>query len=65
MLTIINIPHFDKYNVNKLLPLFPTGTIVMTIFVNVKSEKSGLPDTVRRVFFTIYIFQLKKVIVNK
>jgi len=31
----------------------------MTIFRNVKSEKSGPVDSVRRVFLTIYNFQIK------
>ena len=65
MLTIINIWYIVHYIGVINLPLFPTDTIVMTIFGYMKSEKSGLPDSVRRVFFTIYVFQLKKDYVSK
>ena len=65
MLTIINI-WYIVHNIGVLnLPLFPTDAIVMTIFRYMKSEKSGPVDSVRRVFFTIYIFQIKIVYKNK
>ena len=48
------------YNVHRLMfPLFPTDVYVRGVFGYMKSEKSGLPDSVRGVFLTIYIFQIK------
>ena len=35
------------------LPLFPTDVYVRGVFGYMKSEKNGLPDSVRRVFLTI------------
>jgi hypothetical protein len=42
-----------------MFPLFTTDVYVRGVFGYMKSEKSGLPDSVRRVFLTIYIFQIK------
>ena len=42
-----------------MFPLFNTDEYVTGVFGYMKSEKSGLPDSVRRVFLTIYIFQIK------
>ena len=46
-------------------PLFPTEVCVRGVFVHMKSEKNGPDDSVRRVFFTIYIFQRKIDYTNK
>ena len=43
-----------------MFPLFTTDVCVVRVFGYIKSEKSGPVDSVRRVFFTIYIFQIKK-----
>ena len=48
-----------------ILPLFPTDIYVRGVFDYMKSEKNGPPDSVRRVFFTIYIFQRKIDYTNK
>ena len=42
-----------------MFPLFTTDVYVRGVFGYMKSEKSGPPDSVRRVFLTIYIFQIK------
>ena len=42
-----------------MFPLFTTDVYVRGVFGYMKSEKNGLPDSVRRVFLTIYIFQIK------
>ena len=42
-----------------MFPLFPTDVYVRGVFGYMKSEKNGLPDSVRRVFLTIFIFQRK------
>jgi hypothetical protein len=47
-----------------ILPQIPTGHSVMTIFRNIKSEKYGLPDSVRGVFFTICNIQQKIEVMN-
>jgi hypothetical protein len=47
-----------------ILPQIPTGHSVMTIFRNMKSEKYGLPDSVRGVFFTIVKIQQKIEVMN-
>jgi hypothetical protein len=47
-----------------ILPQIPTGHSVMTIFRNMKSEKYGLHDSVRWVFFTIYNIQQKIEVMN-
>ena len=53
IIIIINI-WYIVHNIGVLnLPLFPTDVYVRGVFVNVKSEKSGPVDSVRRVFFTI------------
>ncbi len=48
-----------------ILPQIPTGHSVMTIFRNMESEKYGLPDSVRGVFFTIVKIQQKIEVMNK
>jgi len=47
-----------------ILPQIPTGYSVMTILWNMESEKYGLPDSVRGVFFTICNIQQKIEIMN-
>ncbi len=47
-----------------ILPQIPTGHSVMTIFKNMKSEKYGLPDSIRGVFFTICNIQQKIEVMN-
>jgi hypothetical protein len=42
-----------------MFPLFTTDVYVRGVFGYMKSEKNGLPDSVRRVFLTIHIFQIK------
>ena len=42
-----------------MFPLFTTDVCVVRVFGYMKSGKSGPPDSVRRVFLTIYIFQIK------
>jgi hypothetical protein len=42
-----------------MFPLFTTDVYVRGVFGYMKSEKSGPPDSVRRVFLTIHIFQIK------
>ena len=42
-----------------MFPLFTTDVCVRGVFGYMKSEKNGLPDSVRRVFLTIHIFQIK------
>ena len=42
-----------------MFPLFTTDVCVVRVFDYIKSEKSGPPDSVRRVFLGMYIFQLK------
>jgi hypothetical protein len=42
-----------------MFPLFTTDVCVRGVFGYMKSEKNGLPDSVRRVFLTIHIFQRK------
>ena len=40
-------------------PLFPTDVCVRGVFVHMKTKKNGPDDSVRRVFFTMYIIQIK------
>ena len=42
-----------------MFPLFTTDVCVVRVFGYMKSEKSGLPDSVRGVFLGIYNFQIK------
>ena len=42
-----------------MFPLFTTDVCVRGVFGYIKSEKNGPPDSVRRVFLGIYIFQIK------
>ena len=40
-------------------PLFPTDVYVRGVFLHMKTKKNGPDDSVRRVFFTMYIIQIK------
>ena len=42
-----------------MFPLFTTDVCVRGVFGYMNSEKIGLPDSVRRVFLGMYIFQIK------
>ena len=42
-----------------MFPLFTTDVCVRGVFGYMKSEKNGLPDSVRGVFLGMYIFQRK------